>query len=92
MSTKKVSMSSLLLLGLLSVSSCSDEESAVLLESNMKSVMPTAITSRVISKSEIPEGVKIFVVNNEEEEKALIREMSKARVPVVVAIEAHGNR
>ena len=40
--------------------------------------------SRVISKSEIPEGVKIFTVKNEAEEKALTNRLSKIKVLFVV--------
>jgi uncharacterized protein YcfL len=88
MRTKEILSTSLWLLSLLLVSSCSHEESTDMLESHTKIVGPTAITSRVISKSDIPKSAKVLVVNNKEEEELLIRKMSKDSVRFVVTVEA----
>ena len=84
MNTKNVLFLSLLLLGLLLVPSCSNDEDLGSLNGNTKAVLPVVTKSRVISKSEIPEGVKIFTVKNEAEEKALTNRLSKIKVLFVV--------
>lgn len=84
MNTKNVLFLSPLLLGLLFVSSCSNEEDFGSFNSNTKTVFPTTTNSRVISKSEIPKGAKIFVVKNEAEEKALTNRFSKIKILFVI--------
>jgi hypothetical protein len=85
---KNVFFTSVLLLGLVLVYSCSNEESPDFLEGNMKTILPTTMKSRVISKSEIPDGAKIIEVENEEEKNALISKLTKSRVRFVFQSES----
>ena len=88
MRTKEILSASLLLLSLVFVYSCSNEESPDFLEGNMKTILPTTMKSRVISKSEIPVGTKIIEVENEEEKNALISKLTKSRVRFVFQTES----
>ena len=87
MRTKEILSASLLLLSLVFVYSCSNEESPDFLEGNMKTILPTTLDSKVISKSEIPEGSKIVVVDNEEQDKALTKKLENEKVLFVFYAE-----
>ena len=83
MKKKNIITACLAVLAMTLVSSCSNDEGAEFMNHQTKSVEVNNLSSKIVDKSEIPEGAFVFTVKNTQELKELEKSMSKKKIMFV---------